>query len=65
MLAPTDTVGEFLLLCHLDNGDVPRTSAGYNRDTAKTMPAVFNADSFPAADSRTKAVKILFLSNAN
>ena len=43
MLAPTTCI--FLRLCHLDNGNIPKTSAEHNRAGAKTTIAVFNANS--------------------
>ena len=48
---PPLRVGDLKLICHLENGNVPTTSAGYNRDTAIATISIFNAD-WPCAEHR-------------
>ena len=37
---PPLRVGDLKLICHLENGNVPTTSAGYNRDIAITTSTI-------------------------
>ena len=37
---PPLRVGDLKLICHLENGNVPTASAGYNRDTAITTSTI-------------------------
>ena len=70
MAAPTTAY--FLRLCHLENGNLPKISAGYNRVIAKTTSAIFKAD-WPSAEHRRlpdaktygrTAVKVMLLPSA-
>ena len=51
MLAPTGAGLKTAL--SFDNGNIPITSVGDNRATAKPIRSVFTADRFPAAAGRT------------
>ena len=62
----------FLWLCHLENGNLPNSSAEHNRVIAKTASAILNAD-WPCAEHRQPpdaktygrtAVKVMLLPSA-
>ena len=50
MAAPTGAI--IKPFCHSENGKIPKTSAGYNRATAKTMTSALKPNCFPAAAGR-------------
>ena len=55
-------------LCWFESGNIPKTSAEYNRADAKAIRSIFNANCSPAAAGRTSDARPyndgVFLNNA-